>query len=244
MTDDYRQQIARLIQALARPNAEAEVDLLAADSTPAGVKMFVDGNYDKRIDKLSSQLEFVAEAFDDFEDLLAKYICDVPLVELDTVLTDGQRMLQWLRRARPLSLVQSDYVACQHARHTVELLAEAHRKQHVQFQQLRQNAAGAEMLFLPATIVHLNPLRAWARFQTTALLEEDDEPPCDVLLLADGDELATAALELEAQALVNELADIEPCTIAQWAEHAGLADHDELIDLCSDLAVIGLVALE
>jgi hypothetical protein len=243
--DSYREQIARLIQALARPNAEAEIAELADDSTCAAVKMFVDGNLDKRLDKLATQLEFVAEAFDDFEKLLDEYILAVPLGELDTSLSDGQRMLDWLRRNKPLSAVQADYVACQWARHTVELLAEARREQHVRFQSLRQAAeAQAETLLLPATVVHLNPMRAWARFQTTALLEEDDEPPCDVLLFADGDELATAALELEGQALLNELADIEPCTIAQWAEVVGLSDTNELIDLCGDLLALGVVAVE
>lgn len=240
--NDYRRQIAALTRALVTPNAENDVQGLASDSTRMAVKMFVDGNLEKRLDKLSSQLEFLAEAFDDFEELLIEYIRSGPLTALDTSLTDGERMLAWLAERKRLTPVQLDYVACQRARHRVEFLAEAHRDAHARFQSLRRACEEADTLLLPTTIIHLNPIRTWARFETAALLDEDDEPSCDVLVFADQDETATALLELEGQALVNELAEIQPCTIRQWAESAGLASEAEVIEVCEDLAAMGLVA--
>jgi hypothetical protein len=165
-------------------------------------------------------------------------------VALDSSLTDGQRMLEWLVRHKRLTPVQADYVSCQRARHRVELLAASHHDHHARFQSLRAEMNDENPLLLSTSIVHLNPIRAWARFETTALLDEDDEPPCDVLVFADGDETATAALELEAQALVNELAEIEPCTIRHWAEASGLADEADVIEICDDFVEMGLAAAE
>ena len=69
-TESYRQQLDRLAHAMASPNCEEDVapDLTCGDAL-GRVKMFVDGNLDKRLDKLSAELEFVVGVFDGFEDI-------------------------------------------------------------------------------------------------------------------------------------------------------------------------------
>jgi hypothetical protein len=248
MDETYRRQLEQLVAAMSLPNHEGDVAVLSADSRREGVKMFVDGNFDKRLDKLAMQLEFVADAFDDFEALLMEYVRATPLAALDTSLSDGERMLEWLITSKPLTPVQRDYVVCQQTRHAITHLAAAHRERHREFQALRWRAVEEddEPQLWPASVIRLNPLRKWARFETSALLEEEEaglELPCDVLLFADGGEVASAALELEGQVLLNDLADNEPCSLTAWAELSGISDIEAVREMASDLVELGLAAI-
>lgn len=247
--ETYRQQIARLVEAMTTANCEASVQSdLAGISHSTRVKMFVDGNLDKRLDKLQTQLAFVADAFAEFDDSLVAYIRAVPPVAYDSALSDGQRMLQWLleTKSTELSAVQRDYIACQQARHAVEQQAGQQRARHVRFQELRGSADSLESISYNKDLrIYLNPIRAWGHFTTSALLDDDDAPlPCDVLFFADGEEITSAVFELEGQALLNQLADYEPCTLDEWACLSGLADREELIDLCRDFSEMGLAAVD
>jgi hypothetical protein len=240
----YRRQLEKLVAAMSRPGGEHGVALLADDSRPA-VKMFVDGNLDKRLEKLAKQLEFVEKAFDNFEGLLVEYIHAKALSAFDTSASDGDRMLAWLADSRRLTPVQADYVTVQRTRHALENMAAAFREQHLAFQALRRRRDLSPML-LPTTVVRLNPIRAWARLETDALLDETAEPcelPCDVLLLADGSEIATVQLELEGQVLLNDLADNQPCSIGNWAELSRVSEVEELMELSRDLTALGLIAV-
>ncbi len=49
-------------------------------------------------------------------------------------------------------------------------------------------------------------------------------------------------MRLEGQVLINELADYEPCTVAQWARLSALVDAQQLTELVRHLVEIGLVA--
>ena len=70
----YRGQLSRLARAMAMAKSSEVQDDLDQDSAPSFVKMFVDGNLDKRCDKLLTQLEFVAPAFEDFEPLVVEFL--------------------------------------------------------------------------------------------------------------------------------------------------------------------------
>jgi hypothetical protein len=154
-------------------------------------------------------------------------------------------MLEWLVENCPLTPRQRDYVACQQARHEIEELARSRRLQHVRFQEMRSlvNRWLDELESNDRLQVFLNPVRVWARFETDELLDDDAALPADVLFFADGGEVATAVLELEGQALVNLLADLNPCTLAQWAQLTPIADRGELAELCRELSAMGLVAI-
>jgi hypothetical protein len=243
--ESYRRQMAELVAAMSRPGGEQGVALLTDDSRRAAVKMFVDGNLDKRLDKLAKQLEFVEEAFDNFEELLAEYIRATALSAFHTSTSDGERMLAWLADSRRLTPVQADYVTVQRTRHALERLAADRREQHLAFQALRRQRDLSPTLLLPTTVVRINPIRAWARLETDALLDDEVEPrnlPCDVLLLADGSDIATVQLELEGQVLLNDLADNQPCSIRNWAKLSRVNDVEELIELSRDLMALGLIA--
>lgn len=242
----YIQNVARMVRALSMPNQHAE---LSGDISPqsklSSVKMFVDGNLEKRFDKVRKQLEFVAEAFDeDFGALIIEYINDLPLEAYDTGASDGERMLVWLGEKKQLTPEQDDYVVCQQARHTIEDIARVNRIRHTRFTELHSIAEklSDELYTNDQLQIYLNPIRYWTRFNTTALIDEQATTPADVMFFAAGKETATAILDLEGQALINELADYQPCTLGQWSALSQLADHQQLLELCVDLSQMGLVA--
>lgn len=242
----YQQKLRHLVRAMSMPNREATAARsLAAASTPARVKMFVDGNLEKRREKLAVQLAFVADAFEDFQQRMVDFIRAEPLAAFGSAVSDGEAMLRWLSATTDLSPVQRDYVACQRARHTIEDIARDKRIAYVHFQEL----SSIVDQFLPQLgsqeelRILLNPIRTWVTFETSELLEDDVQPPSNVLCFATRGDIATAALELEGQALLNELVDYQPCTLAEWAAVSTWADRDELKEFCRDLAEMGLVAV-
>jgi hypothetical protein len=205
--------------------------------------MFVDGNLDKRLDKLARQLEFVEPQFAEFESLLIDYIRAKPLMALDDGIQDADRMLVWLMAHRELTAEQRDYIVCQRARHAIEELARRHRLDYVRFHERFSlvDQLLARLESDPSLRIHLNPIRRWTRFTTSALLEETTPPPASVLFFGSQGAVASAVLELEGQTLINELADLQPCTLDEWAALTQLVDRQRLVEFCHDLARMGLI---
>ncbi len=248
--EDYATQLQRLARSMAAGRTDEVLDVLARGDQPWQVKMFTDGNLDKRFEKLQRQLEFVKPAFEDFDDLLVAFIRELPLAAYDTGTSDGDRFLEWLELGQKLTPEQHDFVACQRSRHAVEDEGRRNRLGHVRFQELvsMANELAGELGSNRNLQIHLNPIRVWGRFETAALLDENSDPPADVLFYASGNEVRTAVLEPEGLALVHELEGLSPCTLDSWSAVAdSFADReprsqDELAEFCHDIAAIGLLA--
>lgn len=244
MCESYREQLQRLVGALGQSNSQAVVDDLQPGSSLERVRLFVDGNSEKRFEKLSDQLEFVAEAFDNFERQIEVFVREQPLSAYDTGVSDGERMLLWLLDKRSLTPVQRDYVLCQRARHAVEELARCHRAGHLRFQRLRGlQPADVAGIDLNQVRLHVNPIRANSTFITSALLDSLSEPPTEVLFFPDNHEIATAVLEPFALQSLHKLAAIEPCTLQQWADELG-CELSALVEIARELLEVGLLAAE
>jgi hypothetical protein len=249
-SEDYATQLRRLARSLAAARNDEVLDVLAPGYHPWQVEMFTDGNVDKRFEKLQVQLAFVQPAFGDFEDLLETYIHESPLAAYDTGTSDGDRFLAWLESHRELTPEQCDFVVCQRSRHAVEDVGRQNRLRHVRFQELTSltSQLAGELDSTPNLRVHLNPIHVWGRFETKVFLDDDADPPADVLFYASGNEVRTAVLEPEGQKLVHELASLSPCTLDDWAALGkSFADREsrsqnELANFCRDMAEIGLVA--
>ena len=171
-------------------------------------------NLQKRFDKLYKQLEVVSAAFDSFEDLVVEYVRKSHMEPLASTTTDGQHMLCWLTTNRQLP-----------PRHEVELLARSKRFEYVQFHNL--NRSSGRRIATDAHI-HLNPIRSWTRFLTSELLEDDVEPPVDVVFFPDQGQIATAAMDAAGHELFDYLDRTQPCTVREWAEAAG-SQNDNLV---------------
>src|SRR5262245_39962581 len=134
--ETYRQKLTRLARALASADALAVAGDLATGCPPRRAILFTDGNCEKRFEKLTDQLDFVAPAFDDFPGLIDAFIRSQPLVAYDTGASDGEQMLLWLTRTQNCTAEQLDHIACQRGRHAVEDLARCNRLGHTRFQEL------------------------------------------------------------------------------------------------------------
>ena len=244
--ETYREQLQRLAYAMATNKMDAVYGDLEAGSQKEMMDYFVQGNFEKRFDKLTTATEFVQPAFGDkLPKLIDEFNAAVALGAYDSGQFDGDRFLRWIEENKPLTEEQSDYLACQRARWEVELQGRANRLKHVRFQELRSLTPELvkEVGENPSLQVHLNPIRAWTKFFTTELIGgEGDDLPIDVMVFPIGNETTTAVFEDHGRLLIEELSQYEPCTIETWAAVSQHAQSEELTDLCRDLAEMGLVA--
>jgi hypothetical protein len=204
------------------------------------VRLFVEGNLDKRHDMLAKLVTFVASAFPDLDDLLDEYIAQVPLFAQFTGSGDADGFLGWLERRGGLSAEQRDLVACQRARFAVLETARKDRPAHVRFQ---ERWARRTQLDRGAKVrLHLNPIRAWSRFTTRTLVDEETALPADVVLFAVRDGIRTAIVEPAGKMLLGELAAFGACTLDQWRARSARARRTGLVPWARDLAEMGLLA--
>lgn len=90
--------------------------------------------------------------------------------------------------------------------------------------------------------LHLNPANCWIRWTTDDGPAEAESFSGSALFFLVGNDLRGIRMRLEGQVLINELADYEPCTVAQWAALSALVDHRQLSELVRHLVGVGLVA--
>lgn len=244
-TTDYRDQIQRCAQTMSLGYVEDVRPFLANGMTVEQVKLFTEGNLDKRFEKVLDQTELLKSAFDNLDDLVHEYILEVPLAAYDTGCSDGDRFLKWLALTHDTTAEQQDHMACQLARHEVENVARRNRLGHIRFQELRSmtDRLLLEVETNPKLRIHLNPIRAWATFQTNALLDEAASAPADVLFFANGPQIRTSIFEDDSQWLVETLASHGPITLTDWKRLDRSASRSALIEFCLDAAEMGLVAL-
>jgi hypothetical protein len=242
-TDNYADELARWARAMAVGRDDEIQGALDEGSFAWQLSTFVEDNMEKRRQLIAAYLPFVRPAFDDFDDLLMDYIEEVPMVALDTPTGDAERFLGWLEVTAPLTPEQQDYVACQRARHAVEEAARKNRSAHVRFQELWSVAAelAPQLGKVRGMRIHLNPLRAWARFVTPALLN-GVAAPADVVFFPARESINAAVPGDEGRALIEELAEFGPCTLAKWATLSAHGGRKELAAACRNLAAVGLVA--
>ncbi len=242
--EEYADQIRLCAEALSLAKNDQVAGDLAGGHTLERLKMFTDGNLEKRYDKLIDQFEFMMDEFDGLEDIVIEYVTSIPLSAYDTACTDGERFLKHLEATRELTPQQQDFVTCQRSRYALELLAIEHRLEHVRFQELAGmvETLAPEWGSNPKLWVHLNPLRVWATFQTTALLDEEDETPAAVVFYPVREDIRTALLEEDGVAITGFL---ENRRRARWDDPAweeiGLS-RAVRVEICRDLAEIGLAA--
>jgi len=245
MTDAYREEIARLTRALAAGAADDLRPALADGATDADVRLYARGNWAQRRGLLRALLDFLAGAIPDLDDRLAAYLRAGPLAAGDSVRMDLARFLAGLVNAGDLTAEQLDHVACQQARLAVAAAAERDRAAPRRFHR-RWLATDPEAVLQPTArlAIHLNPIRAGARFATAVLVGEDVPLPADALFFAAAGEYRTALLDPHGRALVEELASWGPCALDAWASRSRAGTRDEIAPLCRALARMGLVAFD
>lgn len=242
--ETYRDQIQRCAQTMALGYVEDVRPFLANGSKIEQVKLFTDGNLDKRFDKILDQVELLKPVFEQLEDLVSEYILEVPLAAYDTGCSDGDRFLRWLSLSQIATPEQQDYIACQLARHEVEHVARQNRLGHIRFQELRSltERLKEELGTNSKLRVHLNPIRTWTTFQTTVLLDEGATAPANVMFFACRNQIRSSVFEETGQYFVEALASHGPLTLQDWKRLDRSVSRGELMEFCRDAAEMGFVA--
>jgi len=242
----YHDRLTKLTESLAIGRVATTLPFLSRDSTVQCVRLFADGNRDKRIRNLVDELDLIADRLPKLDECICAYVDAVPLTAYDDVTADGDRFLEWLDGESNLSAEDCDVIACQRARFEVENQARANRSAHVLFQDLRSVSDRAARSPGPAGLVqvHLNPIRSFATFHTMELLD-DNEPlslPVPVAFFPLGCEIHSALLEEDGMSAVTVLGQRAPCTLDELWQPGDEVDSTELVRVLNDLADVGLVA--
>lgn len=242
---EYRTQLIECVRALSLAKNDRIQRHLAHKTSLKPVTMFTDGNLDKRELKLRDQLDLVVEELNDYDELVRQYIRHIPLAAYDTGPTDADHFLEWIAQTQTHTPEQHDAITCQRSRFAVEFSARQHRLGHVRFQELwsiadRTAAEWGQNLNL---LLYLNPIHVWATFNTGALLDDEADIPATVLFFPVGSDIRTAVLESDGQAVVRLLENWGPCQFDDLLDSGPEElNRSEIMDLCRDLAEMGLAA--
>lgn len=248
MTDAYRQQLDKYAEALSIAQNDKVLDDLKAGNTADMLKMFTDGNLDKRFNKVKDQIEFVAEFFDEeeLEEQVVKYVKTFPLLAYDTGISDGERFLDWLPDQMELTEEQKDAIRCQQARHKIEDVARENRLAHVAFQgQLTVAETLAEEFGDNENLrIQVNPICVRTTFKTTTLLGDDAEVPAVVQFYPVKNDIRTALLEDDGLELIDVLHDRGPVTLEELQTAMTFKmSREELLELCLELVDMKLATI-
>lgn len=248
MSDAYRKQLDKYAESLAIARNEQVVGDLKKGHTADMLKMFTDGNLDKRFNKVKDQVEFVMEFFDEeeFEEMIVNYVKTLPLAAYDTGISDGERFLDWLPEQMELTEEQKDAIRCQQARHRIEDVARENRMAHIHFQeqltvadQLVDDFGDDDRLR-----IQVNPICVRTTFKTRALLDEDTDVPAIVQFYPVKNDIRTALLEDDGLELIDRLHDLGPSSIEDLqAAMTFKLSREELLDLCRELVEMKLAAI-
>lgn len=243
--DAYREQIQHYARQMALGKNDGVASGLGRGMTVQLVEMFTEGNLYKRFDKLTDACELLADDFDNLDELIKKYIHEVPLSAYDTGCTDCERFLVWISENEDLSPEQEDFIRCQRGRHAVEFVAVKKRLAFVRFQELlsMNERLMGELDSNGALGVHLNPAHVWSRFETHALLDEETPVPATVIFYPVKDDVRTAVIEDDAEQLIRLLDQSGVMSVRDIKKLYPRDERDQVIELIRDLAEMGLIAL-
>lgn len=242
--EEYRRQIRDWAGSLAVATLDCVDGHVLGNEPLERVKMFADGNLEKRFNKVKNALDLLDEVYDELEDHIVEYVKTVPLAAYDNGTGDAERFLAWLKQRVTLDPEQLDVCACHQARFDVENVAWSNRFGHVRFQELWSRAVqfSLEWGVREELWIHPNPIHAPAVFHTNVLLDEDDETPAEVMFFPVGDDVRTAVLEPSGRQVFDTLAQGGPHRFDELDAALFDVNREELIEIGRDLAETGLAA--
>jgi hypothetical protein len=235
-----------LAQALADGRLVNLNDQLAVGCDARRIEMFVEGNRQKRLDKLHRQMEFVSSVLPKLAKWEAAYIDQCPLAAYDVAGTDAWRFLKWLMRRIQLTPMQRDYVRCQGARVRVEMLVRRSRLAYLRFNEISSVSPSLVGLLDRQSDIrmYLNPIRVRARLETRALLDEEDAVPASLTFFPVDGTIRTVSLNRAARRLMAQLATAKSWC---WSATGQLLPDVDLLQIEQQLLTLakaGLVAFD
>jgi hypothetical protein len=238
----YAETLVRWSNALAAGRADQLLDEVAVGSS-TDVQRFLLNSIVERRRMLTEELALVALACDDFDDLITRYLGDVPRATYDPDKSDSERFLRWLRRNKQLSTQQSDFVAYQEAEYACLVLARNQRPAHVRFQRLLAASLASNIHSETDgnTLVYVNPVRIWSRL--AGLSPTPTQRSVEAIFFAAGTQIRVAGLAGQRAAWLRSLDAAEPCPLRVWEAHCPGATASTFASFVHELSKTGLVAV-
>lgn len=209
---------------------------------PADLLLLVDDE-ERRHAALKSQLDLLDDFLADLDDRLAGYINAVELTANDSGTGDAERFLEWLRQHRSLSVTENDAVCCQSARFAVAGVVALNPARHQRFQELRSRTDELRNLrdCRNAWFV-VNPIHVWTTLRSRAMLSDTDEIPAQVVFYPLGEDIRSAVVTPLGQKLIRHLSEAGASRWDDLLEVCGDEKPIDVLHLCRELIVLGLVS--
>jgi hypothetical protein len=223
--------------------------LSAFDSTNAGtaegVREFIDGNVEKRTAKLTTSAGCLPEMCPAWDDWVAAFIRSIPPPAYSTAVSDGLRLLRWIRFHVDLDPEQRDAVEGQRSRLLVEQRVRRDRAGYLEFSRRFREAQEAGIRWNENDELRLNPSCTPALLRTRRFLDPHTEVPARVLSYAVNGGLHTTVLEGIAMRIVGVLwpkpraigARLLTVAANEWED----CSEAEMIEALEELAQSGIV---
>src|SRR5262249_30555942 len=162
----YAEQLAHLTHVLTSPDESAASELPVDAYSREQILLFAEENLEKHRELLQMEVGFLSRAFETLPELLEDYVADTTQPPYNTTTADAERFLSWLEENETLTPEQQDHVRCERARLGVKTIGRQRRREHLRFQELSSVSGelSRDLGGKSSLMVHLNPLRVWARF--------------------------------------------------------------------------------
>lgn len=198
----------------------------------------------RRLRDLKHSCSLLADGFDQFDQLISRYVGDVPVISRSSDAADCYRFLQWLESRSDLTEEQRDFIVHQQSHQAVEFVALKQRLAHLRFQELLKtrtpfNPHSAEHL---SQVLHLNPIHVWASFETRALLDDEQPIPATVLFYYSRDGVQMRVISEAERELIREL-EQHPQQLRALIRQCPKEEREPLLQIISKLLEAELIAL-
>ncbi|MBX9792498.1 MAG: hypothetical protein K2Y37_26655 [Pirellulales bacterium] len=239
--ESYAEQLARVSTALAAADSSAVLANITNDSRLGDVQRFVDNAVGERFRLITEELEFVALAFDDFDEFVKRYLRETPRQTYSLDTSDQERFVAWLRNNGALDTKQRDFVAHQQSEYGCLAKARENRSAHVAFQQLLalSKLAMEQGRSEPNQTLQVNPIHVWSRL--TIAGGDDSLDGENTVFVAVGQQVRSLWLTADQIDAVRDLMQNKRVVLSDWtARHPQVKDPEQL---SQKLIEGGLVAL-
>jgi hypothetical protein len=143
------------------------------------------------------------------------------------------------------SLAASNRASLERAQRAIRRIITTQPGNYWRFRQLQTSRSDRidKLDVVKARWIYLNPARCWAVLHSTNPERASNRLPLNTLIYQSAGQMQGLVADLEGQVLINELADYQPCSLAEWSRLSSLASSEQLTELVQRLASSGLVAL-
>ena len=236
----YPRQLAAWCAGLARGQT-ADLAATVVSASADEVACYLQVGWGERRALLTQELALVGLAFDDFAELIDRFLCTVPKAAQAPHGADQQRFLRWLKQRRDFTPQQRAFVAYQRAEYACLRRARRRRAQHLAFQRLR--GRGAAELSDGLSLWRVNPVRAWAKL-AAADQAGDAVRESHVLFFAVGENIETLRVSLRERRWLCRLPATWAGTFQHWTAKTHCRQPRKLQQSLRAWLGAGLVAVE